>query len=350
MGRQAGRSGPRSWSLSIVEVDCSASERALPNSRPSLFETIVSVPSAEFIACRDHEFKRSTRDALEDAWQRYGHLCPEGDEFVKHFQLEFLARSWELWLIAALSASGLRLECPPATGPDVMVSPLTGPRIWIEAVVPTPGSDNSADRVRQRRPRAEAECDDDDDTWEPDLSTGPRCDQVALRYLSALRDKLEKIKRYRATGIIRDCEACLVALGQGGIVDGDLCDVEIPLLVRAVFGIGSPVLVVPLFGEGEPHGKTPLMSSVSKSNGARVPATQFLDGSAAALSGVLFAANAVWNLEWAASRSLRMVHNPSAMVSLPRGAITTACEMWVDDGVLRHRGRCARFGAYGETS
>lgn len=300
----------------------------MPNQRPSLFETIVPVPSVEFLACRDHEFKRSMRDALEDAWQRCGHLCPEGDEFVKRFQLEFLARSWELWLIAVLSGAGLALERPPARGPDVLIRLRSGARVWIEAVVPTSGGDGTADRVWQRRPE------------ERGPFSGPRCDQVALRYLSAVRDKLSKLEAYRTAGIISDGDACLVALNQGAIIDSDLCDVEVPLLARAVFGIGSPVVVVPLYGEGETHVKTPLISEFSKANGAQVPATQFLDGSASGISGVLFAANAVWNLTWEASRSLSMIHNPSAAVPLESGTITTGCELWVRDGLLQHRGRC----------
>lgn len=308
----------------------------MPCPRPPLFDSVVPAPCQEFVACRDHELKREAREALEKAWQEYGHLCPEGNEFVRRFQLEFLARSWELWLIAVLSASGLQLERPPPKGPDVLVRPSNGTRLWIEAVVPTPGGDGTADRVWQRPPGARGPF------------TGPRCEQVALRYLSALRDKLKKINDYRAEGIIADTDACLIALNQGAIIDGDLCDVEIPLLVRSVFGIGSPVLIIPVSEECKPYGHTPMIENFSKKNGAKVSATQFLDGTAAALSGVLFAAQVVWNLGWDASRTLRMVHNPLATVPLPRGTISTQCEMWVDTGILQHRGNCARFGIYGE--
>lgn len=300
----------------------------------SLFDTIVAKPCADFVACRDHEFKRDCRAALDDAWRRHRVICPEGDEFVRHFQLEFHQRSWELWLMSVLSASGLRLEPPPSEGPDILVRQPTGPKLWIEAVVPTPGAENTPDRVWQRPP------------GDAGPFKGPRCEHVALRYLSAIRDKLAKLSKYRERGIVGEDDACLVAVGQGAILDGDLCDLEVPLMVRAVFGIGSPLLVVPFYGEGEPYSKTPPMPTVAKASGAAVPATGFLDGSASGLAGVLFAQHAVWNLDWNANRSLRIVHNPTATVPLGRGTVSAYCEMWVEDGFLHHSGCCSRFGFY----
>src|SRR5580700_10531030 len=91
--------------------------------------------STIYLACRNHEGKQPVRRALEDAWERYWHLCPEKPEqFVRQLRLNFHSRAWELFLLSVLADAGLPLEPTPAKGPDICTRLPGGKRCWIEAV------------------------------------------------------------------------------------------------------------------------------------------------------------------------------------------------------------------------
>jgi hypothetical protein len=289
---------------------------------------------AEYIACRDHVTKESTRAALEGAWHRVGHLCPEAPEqFVKEFRRDFYARAWELFLLFVLDGAGLTLERTASKGPDICVRLASGKRCWIEAVVPTPGSGDDAIPPLPQ---------------DPSRVRAPPMDKLLLRYRSVLHDKMKKLAGYRSDGIVGDQDVVLVAINQGAIENSDLNDQEVPALLKAVLPIGEPLLVVPIDSVEKPHVITPRREAVKKANDEPVSTTFFLEPATAFISGILFATD-IWNLRWTMEESLSLIHRPGAAIPLPPGELQTRCELWVDEeGFLKHRGRCGRFGHYAE--
>ena len=149
-----------------------------------------------------------------------------------------------------------------------------------------------------------------------------------------------------AKGIVAADEACVIAMSQGAILDSDLCDVELPAVVHSVMGFAPARLVAPVHGNEPSYVEIPNRSQVYKINGSNVSTTSFLDGSASEIAGVLFASQAVWNLEWKSEEALGLLRNPTATVPLCQGFIPTRCELWAEGTRLHHRGRCARFGPY----
>jgi hypothetical protein len=278
------------------------------------------------------------REALERAWIRVGHLCPEAPEqFVKQLRQDFHARSWELYLMAVLTDAGMELERAPSQAPDILVRLPHGKTCWIEAVAPTPGK--GPDAVFQRPPRK---------TGDPHrVFHGPQESNLILRYRSVLEDKLSKLTKYKAADVVAPDDAYVIAVYQGRIIDADLNDHDTPALVRAVLPIGETVFVAPLYGKGKPRVETQMRHQVTKVAGSDVSTTFFLDERTEYVSGVLFARHYVGNLSWSASTSLGFIHRRSAKAPLPLGTIPALCEMWVDDaGSVRHRGSCAMAGAY----
>jgi hypothetical protein len=285
-----------------------------------------------FLACRDHQTKAGERDYLERAWQRIGHLVGDRRQhFLKEFRSNFYAKSWELYLLAVLSDAGWLIEPGKPEGPDICAS-VRGRRVWVEAVVPTPGALGSPDRVPQRL-----------------LGRGgvmhlyPEA-SVLLRYRAALEEKLNKVDSYLKKGLIAGDDAVLVAVNQGGIEDSDLHDSEVPAIVKAVFPIGEPVLVVVPYSKERPHVEMPPRFAVKKKSGAEVSTTLFLEPRSASLSGVLFASQLVWNLRKSTEKDLRLVHNPLAATPFPRGALPLRCEFWVEDDELRRGERAQEAG------
>jgi len=286
-----------------------------------------------YVACRDSDIGRPTRERLEQAWARVWQLCPEGaSNFVEEFRRSFHARAWELYLLDVLSAAGLALEPAPGKGPDICARLPSGRRCWIEAVAPTPGSGDNA--VVQHPPDGRAHA-------------LPKDTNLILRYRQALEEKWQRLETYRSAGIVKTDDAYVIAVYQGAIDNGDLYDNELPGMARAVFPLGDTVLTAPVGGVGPLINEVVRRNEVRKVNKAPVSTTFFLEPRTEFVSGVLFAREAVWNLEWSAAKSLGMIHRPGARVPVPRGSIPVRCEMWVsDDGGLRHRGRCAMYGPF----
>jgi hypothetical protein len=116
-----------------------------------------------------------------------------------------------------------------------------------------------------------------------------------------------------------------------------------------VFPIGETVSRVVPYSDQPPTVETTSRVNVFKTNKQPVSTTFFLEPRTDFISGVVFARQAIWNLAWKASEALGVIHRPPATAPLPRGAIPSRCEMWVDDdGTLSHRGRCSMHGVYSE--
>lgn len=297
----------------------------------SLFDSADAGTCDAYRACRDHGTKVDTRAFLENAWDRFGHLVGDRPQhFLTEFRLNFHAKSWELYLLDVLSAAGCRIEPGKPEGPDICAI-IGGKRVWIEAVVPTAGAPESPNRVFQRP----------SGPW-----GGALYPEAALlvRHRSVLEEKLEKIDRYIAKSIIASTDVVLIAVNQGAILDSDLHDVEVPAIVKAIFPIGETVMIMTPYSEGPPRVEILPRFSVTKKNGADVSTTLFLERRSAAVSGVLFASQVVWNLQKAAEKDLGLVHNPQATTPLPLRSLPLKCELWVEDEELRREGEWSELG------
>ena len=275
--------------------------------------------------------RNGTREFLEDAWARFGHLVGDRPQhFLTEFRSRFHDRSWELWLLAALADAGLTLEPGKPKGPDVCAA-LDGRRVWIEAVVASPGAPNSPDRVPSRRNGGASSASYDERL-------------ALLRYRSALEDKLGKIDEYVRDGLIGRDEPVLIALNHGQLEDSDLLDTEVPAVVRAVYPIGEAVAVVTPYSDEPVQLELPPRFTVAKAKmpeqeePSEVSTTFFFEPRSAAVSGVLFASQPVRSLSRSTKGALGLVHNSQAAAPFPRGGLPVRSEHWVENGELRQVG------------
>jgi hypothetical protein len=206
-------------------------------------------------------------------------LCPEGPhQFIKQLRQDFHARAWELFLMGVLVDAGLKLERAPAKGPDIRIALDSGKTCWIEATTPTPGTGDNA--VFQRPPGP----------WARALY---KEGGLILRYRSALEDKLKKFDGYKTAGIVGADDVCLVAISQGGIIDSDLHDHDVPATARAVFPIGETVLRVVPYSDEQPTVERTVRENVFKANKQPVSTTFFFEERTEILSGVIFARTSI---------------------------------------------------------
>jgi hypothetical protein len=265
-------------------------------------------------------------------WNAHGHLLPEdADQFVDQFRRDFPARSWELYILGWLARSGSTIERAPDKGPDFCAThPCIG-RFWIECVVPTIG--HGANRVWQRSP--------DVRVW-----NGPPDEPIELRYTAAIQAKIAKIAKYRAERIVATTEPVIIAMNQGAILDSDLNDVELPLAMKILYGVGGTVMTVEI-GTGATNIEVRHRTEIQNTSGAPVSTFIFGEQASEVVAGVLLARQNVFNLYWGRRRKLIMGHNPLAASSIPIGALPFRGELWVDDQRnLVHRGVVSSYGRF----
>jgi hypothetical protein len=304
--------------------------------RPPLFAatptTVGGVEHPWYRACRDHSTKRDVRVSLSRLWNAHGHLLPEdAEQFVDQFRRDFPARSWELYILGWLARSGSTIERAPGKGPDFCATHPRIGRFWIECVVPTIGE--GANRVWQRPP--------DVRIW-----SGPPDEPIELRYTAAIQAKIAKVAKYREQGIVAASEPVIIALNQGAILDSDLNDIELPLAMRILYGVGGTVMTVEI-GTGATNHEVRYRTAIENSSGASVSTFIFGEKTSSVVAGVILARHNIFNLYPGRRRRLIMGHNPLAASPIPIGALPFRGELWVDDQYhLAHRGVVSPYGRF----
>jgi hypothetical protein len=158
-------------------------------------------------------------------------------------------------------------------GPDFLIE-ADGKRIWIECIACEKG--DGVDRV-------------------PDLHYGIvqniPSDEILIRIASALKAKYDKYKKYTKDGIVKDTDQFIIAISRG---DLGHADASIPLILRAVFGIGYQTLSMPRDGSPSKAGWSAI-SFIEKQNGSKVPMTFFLEKEHDGISAVIYSKETVLN-------------------------------------------------------
>lgn len=294
-------------------------------------------PDPLYDACRQHWNKIPVRRRLERMWAAYAPFCPDA-HFLSDARSHFVARTWELYLAASLLRRGFKLSRPPAKGPDLLAT-IGNRRVWIEAVAPTSGDGN--DRVPTRDERGFKR----GNIWQ---GHPPKEDALILRCASAISAKLQKLNEYARVGVVRDDDACIIALTLGGILDADVSSPDLPIGVKAVFGIGELFMTVPI-GSGEREMGYAGRPVVNKRSGAIVDARLFCAPESSIVSGLLYTDCGIWNAPRLAGSDLVVVRNPAArvpmspgMLRFPREEFSVNAEGFLDRQKRKPRSRKAK--------
>ena len=146
------------------------------------------------------------RQQLEFWWTIYEPYADADfrNEFARHLDQRF----WEMLLTCFLLHHGKELvprSKRPRKGPDILVEE-AGRRIWIEAVVLTPGDREKPDTV----PESQA------DGSVHNVPTN----QLRLRASNALKTKRAAFCRYQDEGIVQTDDLCVIAINTGALKFG----------------------------------------------------------------------------------------------------------------------------------
>jgi hypothetical protein len=235
------------------------------SSRESFFQP---GPTADhtYVDMRDMPRLAEARRFVEELWVEYrpladGHFCADARN-------HFLQRFWEMYLAVSLKRKGLLPTKVSDEGPDFYFSQ-EEKKVWVEAVAPGPGI--GPDAVPQ--PRLDQ------------VSSVPQ-EQILLRFINALAEKLGTYNEALKKGIIDSSDHYVVAVNYRGIPHA-LYPSVLPFGVMAYLPFGHPTFTLDKQTRHIVDSYFEHRDQVSKSSGAVVSTDSFLNPEYAGISGVL---------------------------------------------------------------
>jgi hypothetical protein len=282
----------------------------------SIFEYRGSDTSLTFNNLRnsDREIVVEIRKHIDALWRIYQPFADR--DFVAEFPRRPEERYWEMYLGCALLDMGMSLRRSDP-GPDLLIEHEFG-RIWIEAIAPTAGDTNSADRVPDLIPINEG----------GSAQTVP-VEKIILRYTAALEEKRSKFRAYREKGLVSNDDTCVIAISGAHLAPRGGYGDTIPYIVRAVLPFGNQYVsldkkTLEIVGSGYT-----LQENIKKASGTAIPTTAFLNGDYDAIAAVIFGPSGIGNTPQRLGIDLITVHNTRSKHRLPLGYLNRGFEYWL---------------------
>ena len=261
--------------------------------KEQLYSDIVQAPN---------RYLRKARRFTEHMWSSSGHLVG-ADAPERALKDDFYSVWWELYLAYALSEAGVSLvpSNDPARSagpcrPDLLAS---SPRVWIEAVMPQPGT--GADALIEPAAQGVFEVP---------------ADAFVLRLATALREKFAKVLRYIEDGTIPTSDAAIIAIS-GGRLPFRFQEYAIPNIVRALCGVGFLGTELDVQSTRRLGTYVEFRDHIDKKSKSPVPTDLFLQKESAHVSAVLYSCADCVNYPRRPGMEFILVHNPNANVPLP---------------------------------
>ncbi|MGY6662808.1 MAG: hypothetical protein ACXIVO_10860 [Glycocaulis sp.] len=245
------------------------------------------------------------RAEMEEMWARFEPFADPA--FRQSFSRDVESHFWEMLLGCRLLNAGCQLTGHElrrhANGcPDICVVG-EGRRVWIEAIAPTRGDDNNADRVAELVPLNEG----------GGFQALPER-EILLRISGAFFNKQARVARYIEDGIIEQDAPRLIAISGanfGAMANGG----PVPLALKALFPLGDEVLVLDeVSGEVIRH-EIREAWQIERLNRDPIQRNAFLDPQFAHISGVIWTCAGTPNWD-ERRRPFVLIHNPLAAVPL----------------------------------
>jgi hypothetical protein len=267
----------------------------------------------------DNRYLRKAQRLTERMWASCGQFI-DTNATERAKKDDFYAVWWELFLAYALSRAGVALvptSARPCTGkgrPDLLAA---NPRIWIEAVMPRPGTGPDA-------------------LAEPSLGEvfSVPTEAFVLRLRTAIQEKIAKLEQYLKDGTIQPGEPAIIAVS-GGRLPFRFNEQPVPSIVRAVCAVGNLVLEIDRATMKRIGTSIEFRNRVVKKSDAAVATDLFLQKESAHVSAVLYSASDCVNHPRKPGADFLLVHNPNATTPIPDTWLPVGEQYWTDGHELR---------------
>jgi hypothetical protein len=305
---------------------CTFSEAEVQEQVNFLFQPKAGEDSL-FTHLRMSEYKKDVREYFAKLYILSKEWGGVDEHFLNDFHKSLVQRYWELhigaWLVYLFPGKVRSLS----VGPDYQITHESG-RIFVECVAPM----NFAGGPNIRNSRSGG-------GW-------INGDEPLLRLTGAIKEKADKAQRYIERGYITDDDMLVIAVSLAELPDVDLHETsEIPLVLRALLGLGKLVMKIPIFdGNGNPIPKEQQVvrsepsyeGEIKTANGSVVDLRKFLTQDYTHVSAVFTSYDRyVENPE--NSHRFSLLHNPNARKQIATGIFgNLRHEYFCEDGKVQN--------------
>jgi hypothetical protein len=252
-------------------------------------------------------------------WKKFIELELTTAHFVSEFtcgkQEVMFQRAWEMMLARHLDAQGYRITTSDE-GPDFRIEH-DGQVVWVEAISPEP---IGLPEHYMERPKPDGEIR---------VGEVPH-NEVLLRWTSAIKEKSDKLKEYRAKGIVGLNDSYVIAVNgcQLGVFPLQHGVSRFPYAVEAVYAAGP--IGIPIDKETGKVGDAfvSIRPAIQNAKGAAVSTALFVDKDYAGVSAIV--ACSIDRSE-EPTLPLDIVHNHFASAPVPHGMLGSEGDEWITE-------------------
>jgi len=232
-----------------------------------------------------------------------------------------------MYLACVFLDHGLALRRGKPEGPDICID--STPRMWVEAIAVDGGQGD--DRVLNNEERRITDYVSDPNVWH---GRPPSEESLIKRSTHALEKKRKQYEKYRAKGEedgVKETDVYIVAISFARIEDAvRLFNYdEIPIVIKAFFGIGPDMLSVSRDGRSKVF--NPPRSYVTKRSGEEVETTAFATRGAYDIISGVFATYADLANSPDSGEKIMFINNPNARNPVPAGTFRFGTEFIASD-------------------
>ena len=276
------------------------------------------------MSLRDDPKFIENKSKCEYLWNNFKPFADKN--FISAFALNPDQRFFEMYLANLLISWGYELcdrKC--SMGPDLKIQG-TNKTIWIEAITPTSGeTENSVPSMEEHNmfiPVAEPVAEE----------------KIILRYTNSIQVKNKQIIKYKERILVKDGDACIIAINGGRIETQKFVSDPLPTIVKSVFPIGDEIVIINKDTYEPVWDGYTNRYKIKKCNDSKVRTDAFINSDEySSIAGILYLEIDLWNnIDLNAAKSV-FIHNHQAEFPLPVGWIKHGTEFFVKNGYLYKR-------------
>jgi hypothetical protein len=275
-------------------------------------------PCPIYCRTRDKTDEHNTlgREFMEAMWRDSGVFLDA--DALQRATLCMPAVFWELYLAHTLKSCGISLQPQARTkknqkGPDLFAA---NPDVWIEAVMPGPGTGPDA---MEYPPMG--------------VAYDTPVDSFILRLRQAFETKADVMTKYVNEGPIRSGQATVIAISSA-LLPTAIGEGPVPRILKAVLGVGNLVVGIDRRTRQVVSHSVEHRDEVEKKSGAIIKTAPFLDTAYSHISAVVYSASDWVNHPRKPAADFTVIHNENANVKLPHGWLRSGDEYWRENDEL----------------
>lgn len=259
----------------------------------------------------DHPDTKKAHDFSKKLYELFYSLSLDDDHFISQIKVQWQPRFWEMYLACSLDNLKFKLSSKNE-GPDLLIEKnhINDLKIWVEAVCSSKGDGSFSVEELSFHEDGNIEINATDE-------------KIVLRLLSSLKDKNEKLTKYRLKNLISEKDPCIIAINAYELHKISLIRPNSPYILKALFPIGD--MQYNFSTENIFYDYNPFI----KKGEVEIPTRVFATNEYEYISAIIYSEVSAYCNEYELGYDYMIVHNPFAKNPINSGVFKIGKEVVV---------------------